>query len=77
MLVPDLLHANIFEVENNYLFLLFKYLLPVAKNNYLVLMFFSKYRANIGKCDLDLKILSIKKIMVQLLTSFFDTCQEN
>jgi hypothetical protein len=46
-------------VENNNLFVLLKYLFLVAEINYLVLKnVFKKYRANIGKCGVVLKILS-------------------
>jgi hypothetical protein len=39
--------------------MLLKYLFPVAETNYLVLTnVYRKYCANIGKCDLILKILS-------------------
>ena len=37
--------------RKNYLFVLLKYLFPIAENNYLVLEMFLKYYANIGHCD--------------------------
>ena len=41
----------------NFLFVLLKYLFPVIETNCLVFkIFLKKYCANIGKCDLDLKI---------------------
>ena len=38
--------------KNIFLFVLLKYLFPIAENNYLVLEMFLKYYANIGHCDL-------------------------
>ena len=49
--------CKFFVRENNYLFVLLKYLFQVPETNYIVLKkYFLKYRANIVKCDLDLKI---------------------
>ena len=48
--------------ENNYLFVLLKYLFPVVETNYLVLKnIIKKYHVNIDKCGLVLKILSSKR----------------
>ena len=51
--------CKFFVRKNNYLLVLLKYLFLVAETNYLILKnIFLKYRANIVKCDLDLKISS-------------------
>ena len=49
---------NFLFAKKYYLFVVLKYLFPVFENNYLVLIFFQKYSANIVKCGLVLKILS-------------------
>ena len=52
---------NFFVRQNNCLFDLLNYLFPEFETNYLVLKkYFIKYRANIGKCGLILKIFNKK-----------------
>ena len=57
-----LITFNLLFVENNHLFVFLKYLFPESEIHYLVLKnIFKKYRANIGKCDLVLKILLLER----------------